>query len=74
MDRKSSSSAGEKDGISNITKCSLTKEEESLFYAHKLMYHKNLMIEQCNGWLSEEEGYKNIQNQDFNKINRICKI
>jgi len=65
MDRKSSSSAGEKDGISSVTECLLTQKEESLFYAHKLMYLKNLMIEQCNGWLSEKEGYKNCLNHDL---------
>jgi len=41
----------------------LSKEEEDRFYAHKLLYNKNLMIEQCSRWLPAEEGLKNMKKQ-----------
>jgi hypothetical protein len=41
------------------SECLLTNAEEAGFYAQKLLYYKNLLIEQCDGWLSEEEGRKN---------------
>jgi UDP-N-acetylglucosamine:LPS N-acetylglucosamine transferase len=41
----------------------LSKEEEARFYAQKLLYNKDLMVEQYNSWLSEEEGMKNMEKQ-----------
>jgi len=41
----------------------LSKEDEDRFYVHKLLYYKNLLIEQCDSWLSAEEGFINIKKQ-----------
>ena len=41
----------------------ISKEDENRFYIHKLLYNKNLMIEQCNTWLPAEEGLKNMEKQ-----------
>jgi hypothetical protein len=38
-----------------------TREEEILFRAEKMLLYKNLLIDQCNGWLSEEEGFENMK-------------
>jgi len=36
------------------------KKAEILFRAGKLMYYNELLIRQCDSWLSEEEGNKNM--------------
>ena len=36
------------------------KEEEILFHAEKLLHYNNLLITQCDSWLSAEEGNKNL--------------
>jgi hypothetical protein len=33
---------------------------EILFRAEKLMYYNELLIRQCNSWISEEEGNENM--------------
>ena len=38
-------------------------KEEILFRAERLLYSNNLLIEQCNGWLSEEEGNERMMQQ-----------
>jgi hypothetical protein len=37
----------------------LTNADKAHFHAHKLLYYKNLIVEQCDGWLSAEEGMRN---------------
>ena len=34
------------------------RKERILFRAEKLMFYNNLLIEQCDSWLSAEEGNK----------------
>jgi hypothetical protein len=36
------------------------KKKEILFHAEKLLHYNNLLIEQCDRWLSEEEGNQNM--------------
>jgi hypothetical protein len=36
------------------------KKEEILACAKKMQHYNNLLIEQCNNWLSAEEGLKNL--------------
>jgi len=36
-------------------------KDEILFRAEKLLHYNNLLITQCNSWLSEEEGMKNME-------------
>jgi hypothetical protein len=36
-------------------------KEEVLERAERLLYYNNLLIEQCNGWLSAEEGNRNME-------------
>jgi len=38
-----------------------SKKEEILFRASKLLHYNNLLITQCDSWLSEEEGMKNME-------------
>jgi hypothetical protein len=55
-----------------ISECLLTNVEKAGFYAQKLLYYKNLLIEQCDGWLSEEEGRRNqfkIKKSEKKEIN-----
>ena len=37
--------------------------EEILHRAEKLLHYNNLLIEECNGWLSAEEGNRNMEKQ-----------
>ena len=37
------------------------RKKDILFKAEKLLYYNNLLIEQCDSWLSAEEGNKNIE-------------
>ena len=37
------------------------KKKKILFHAKKLLHYNNLLIKQCNTWLSEEEGMKNME-------------
>lgn len=37
------------------------RKKDILFKAKKLLYYNNLLIEQCDSWLSAEEGNKNIE-------------
>jgi len=39
------------------------QKEEILFRAEWLLYHNNLLIQQCNSWLSEEEGNERMMQQ-----------
>ena len=36
-------------------------KEEILKQAEKLLYYNDLLIEQCDGWLSAEEGNRNME-------------
>jgi len=38
-------------------------KEEVIARAEKVLYYNNLLIEQCDGWLSEEEGNRNMEKQ-----------
>ena len=38
-------------------------KEETLLRAEKALYYNNLLIEQCNSWLSAEEGNRNMEKQ-----------
>jgi len=42
----------------NISK---NKMDEIRSRAEVLLYYNNLLIEQCDSWLSEEEGMKNME-------------
>ena len=37
------------------------KKDEILFHAEKLLHYNGLLIAQCDSWLSEEEGMKNME-------------
>ena len=37
--------------------------EEILHRAEMLLHYNNLLIEECNGWLSAEEGNRNMEKQ-----------
>ena len=37
--------------------------EDILLRAEKTLYYNNLLIEQCNSWLSAEEGNRNMEKQ-----------
>jgi len=47
--------------------------DDILFRAEKLLYYNNLLIKQCDSWLSEEEGNKNMEKRikERNKRKRI---
>ena len=38
-------------------------KDETLLRAEKTLYYNNLLIEQCNSWLSAEEGNRNMEKQ-----------
>jgi len=52
------------------------KKKEILFHAEKLLHYNDLLIKQCDSWLSEEEGAKNmekrIREREKAKKNRVC--
>jgi hypothetical protein len=37
------------------------RKESILFRAEKILYYNELLLEQCDSWLSEEEGVKNVE-------------
>jgi hypothetical protein len=37
------------------------KKEEILFRAEKMLYYNDLLIKQCDSWLSAEEGNRNME-------------
>ena len=37
--------------------------EDILLRAEKVLYYNNLLIEQCDSWLSAEEGNRNMEKQ-----------
>ena len=56
-------------------------KDEVLYHAHRCMYFNEKMIEQCDSWLSAEEGNENMmrsikknQKSKKNKINNIFKF
>jgi len=55
-------------------------KEEVLERAERVLYYNNLLIEQCDGWLSAEEGNRNMekrireQKTKIFKMNKIAKI
>ena len=38
------------------------KKNDILYHAEKCLFYNSLLIEQCDNWLSEEEGYENMLN------------
>jgi len=51
-------------------------KNEILFRAEKILHYNNLLIAQCDNWLSAEEGNENMMRQimDKEKTNRRNKI
>ena len=37
------------------------KKDEILLRAENVLYYNNLLIRQCDSWLSEEEGNRNME-------------
>jgi hypothetical protein len=37
------------------------KKEEIMFHAQRLLHYNDLLIAQCDSWLSEEEGNRNME-------------
>jgi len=37
------------------------QKDEIMFRAKKLLHYNDLLLEQCDSWLSEEEGMKNVE-------------
>ena len=37
--------------------------DDILLRAEKVLFYNNLLIEQCNSWLSAEEGNRNMEKQ-----------
>jgi len=55
------------------------KNQEILFHAEKLLRHNELLIKQCDSWLSAEEGNANMmkaimEREKATRISRISKI
>jgi len=59
------------------------KRVSILFHAEKLLYYNNLLIQQCDSWLSEEEGNRKMEkkieerrkkDRELTMINTIGKI
>jgi len=55
--------------------------EDILFRARKISHYNNLLITQCDSWLSEEEGMRNMEKRirertkkETGIFNRIFKI
>ena len=51
-------------------------KDEILYYAFKCMYYNNLLIQQCDTWLTAEEGNRNmeaciIERKKTEKINKL---
>ena len=38
-------------------------KDDILFRAEKVLFYNNLLIEQCDSWLSAEEGNRNMEKQ-----------
>jgi len=38
-------------------------KDDILLRAEKVLYYNNLLIEQCDSWLSAEEGNRNMEKQ-----------
>ena len=53
---------------------------ELLYHAHRCLLFNEILIQQCNSWLSAEEGNKNMireieeRNQKLKKRNRLKKL
>ena len=50
------------------------KKNEILYHAEKCLYYNKLLIEQCDNWLSEEEGYENMLNAYMDRMKMEAKI
>ena len=37
------------------------KKKEILYHAERVLHYNDLLIKQCDSWLSEEEGVKNME-------------
>lgn len=44
-----------------MNKKKIKQQDEILFSAKKLLHYNNLLINQCDSWLSEEEGMMNME-------------
>ena len=51
-------------------------KDEILYHAEKCLYYNELLIEQCDNWLSEEEGFNNMMKayEERRKEERNLKI
>jgi hypothetical protein len=49
------------DKKTNTTEELKARQEQIRMSAEKLLYYNNLLIQQCDGWLSAEEGLKNVE-------------
>ena len=51
------------------------KSEEMLYHAQRCMYYNELLIEQCDNWLSAEEGNANMMKayMERDRKNRIAR-
>jgi len=48
--------------------------DDILFSAEKLLYNSNLLIKQCENWLSEEEGNRNMEKRIEERRKKVDKI
>ena len=50
--------------------------DEILFHAEKVLYYNDLLVKQCDGWLSEKEGNENMMKQimERERATRAAKI
>jgi len=47
------------------------KRDDILFRAEKMLYYNNLLIKQCDSWLSAEEGNRNMEKRIREKKTKI---
>ena len=47
--------------------------DETFLRAEKVMYYNDLLIKQCDSWLSAEEGNKNLMKQIFERRKAVKK-
>ncbi len=46
------------------------RKEEILVYAEKMLHYNDLLIAQCDNWLSVEEGMKYMEKRIFEKMKK----
>ena len=45
-------------------------QDELIFRAKKMLHYNNLLIDQCDSWLSEEEGVINVEKRIKERIKK----